>query len=409
MAHTNSVLALAFGGLGLASAASAQEIETVRRVDISASLAGTYESNLLRLPDSFVDRLGRSRSDFRLSPALSLDVALPIAGQSAFLNGLAGYEFHARNSQLNRERLQLNGGGKFRVAICSALLAVDFARQQSDLADVRLGNVVDPASEEGLVNVETRLAYESEISCGSRLRLRPTLGYRREKVENSDRRRESGNYTTDEFRAGLRYARPHFGELSLSASYRKGRYDERIVPGAQQSPPTQIYTASISFNRQFGSQLTGSASLGFTQVDPNLADVERFRGLSWSADVTWTPGTRFQTTLGASREATQSNLLSISYAVVDAYRIGTQYALSDRLTLSAGASSVTRSLRDSTLIPGAVLDTKDRTYRATARAQYAVNRRLSLSLDGGGDWRRSDLPELDYDNLTLAVTTRLSI
>jgi hypothetical protein len=393
----------------IGSAAAAQQGAGERRVEVSAALVSSYETNLLRLPDGAPEPLSGDRDDFRLSPALTLDLALPIGGQSAFLNGTVGYEFYARNSQLNRERILLNGGGNLNFAICGLFVAVTVGRQQSDLADVRQGNLVDDREDDDLTNVETSTAYEGQLSCGSRLGIRPSFGYRRERVENADPERASGNHRSDTFSAGVRYSRPAFGEVAFTGSYVKGRYDERmLVPGAAPAP-IEIYSADISLSREIGSQLTGSASLGLTRVDPNLPDVERFRGLSWSADLTWTPGTRLRATLGASREARQSNLLSISYAIVESYSAGAQYVLNDRVLLSAGASFVSRSLRDSAQIPGAVLQSEDRTFRASAGARYAVNPRLSFALDATRDQRRSSLDQFNYDNVTVALTTRFSI
>lgn len=392
--------ALGLGALSLGTSAWAQDTAPQRRFDIGASAAAIYDSNFLRLPDEPAFGLERERDEVRLTPALTVDLVMPLGRQSVYLAGLVGYDFYSNNKELDRERIELRGGGNIRFSRCSSQLGVEFSRQQSDLADI-----IEPAP---IKNAETRWLFSGDMSCRFGAALTPSVGYTHERIKNSDPARQTGNYSTDSVRGAIGFSRPAFGEIALTASYQRGRYDERGGP-AGASDRIDTYTAGARFTRDFGSQLVGSVSAGWTKVNPNLPGVEPFSGLSYSADLTFTPGTRIQATIGAAREAQQSNLLAISYAIVDDYRAQATYVLSDRVRLSAGANYTKRSLKDSSLTPGAVLQDKDNSLRLIAGATYSPNYRLNLSLDASRERRRSSNDLFDYDNFMVALTTKLSI
>jgi hypothetical protein len=392
--------ALGLGAMSLGTSAWAQDQAPERRLDFGASAVSTYESNLLKLPDAPTFGLRQKREDVRVTPALTLDLQVPLGRQSVFLSGLAGYDFYANHDELNRERIQLDGGGNLRLSTCQTRLGLRFAREQSDLADILSG--------ERLANAETRWVYDGRLSCGNGNGITPSIGYEHERVENSDPDRQTGNYSADTVTGGLGFARPVLGEFAINASYRKGRYDDRRLD-ANIPERLETFTAGGSFTRKIGSQLTGMVSAGWTKVDPNLPGVRGFSGASWAADLTWTPGTRLQATFGAARQAQQSNLLGISYAIVDDYRVNATYALGDRLQLSSGANYARRSLRDSPLTPGALLREEDKTYRLRAGASYRPSYRLTLSLDASGERRTSSNRLFNYDNFMVALTTRLHV
>lgn len=392
--------ALGLGALTLGPAAWAQDAAPERRVDLGASAVTTYESNLLRLPDNAVVGLGREREDLRFTPSVTIDLQVPLGRQSVYLNGLAGYDFYKNNDDLDSERIELNGGSRMRLSSCSAQLGLSYARRQSDLADFLTAVRIE--------NVENRVAFDGLLTCESAAGLKPSFGFGHERVGNSDDFRRTGNYSAETYTAGIAYGRPWLGDIGLDVSYRRGRYDDRpAVLGNNER--IDSYTAGINLSRKVGSQLTGSASLGFTRVDPSLAGVPGFKGLSWSLDLVWNPGTRFQAAVGASRDVQQSNLLDVSYAIVDDYRGRIDYALGDRVRLSLTGNHSRRSLRDSPLTPGGVLSGNDRTYRLSAAASYTPSYRLSFSLNAAAEKRKADNRLLDYDNFLVAVTTRLTV
>jgi len=391
---------LGLGLLSLGGAAGAQTLPE-RRLDIGISVVNSYDTNILRLPEDGTAPPGQSRDDIRATPSFTVDIEQPLGRQSVFLSGSAGYDFYRENDQLERERIELTGGTNLNLQACGSRLAATYGRQQSDLADILPG--------ERQVNTQTRTLYQGEIACRGFGPLEPTFSYERERVENSDPMRRNGNTTSDTYSVGVNYFRPVFGSVGAQVSYSDARYDRTadLPPGRTNGIKT--YTADFTFERRIGSQLTGTASIGVTRVDPSLPDVPGFKGLSYSADLRWTPGTRLQARVGLSREAQQPNLLNISYAIVDTYQGRIQYALGNRIRLTIGADYLRRSLRDSALTQGPVLQTEDRRLLLFGGASYQAGERLTFSLDARAERRRSDVKELSFNNFSVALTTRLTI
>jgi hypothetical protein len=388
------------GALCLAAPGWAQDAASQRRLDVDVSAPLTYDSNFLRLAENVPPPPGQSRDDIRFTPSLSLNFEMPVSRHSIFMTGTAGYVFHRENQELNSERLELQGGGDLRLASCAARLTGSFSRQQSDLADL--------LTPERRKNIELRTTQEVRVNCASGGGLRPGLAYVRERAENGDPARRSGNYTAQTYSAEMAYERPALGQFALGASASEGVYDERRLDVAG-SDGVKSYTVDVTFRRTIGSQLTGYITGGFTRVDPGAADVPGFKGLSWSADLTWNPGTRLQASFGAAREAQQSNLLNISYSIVDSYRGQAIYALGERIRLSVRASHTKRLLRDSLSQPGELLSGEDRTSRLGAGATFSAGGRLLFLLDANAERRRAENTLFNYNNYSLAFTARLSV
>ena len=390
---------LSIGALSLwSSAVAAQESVPQRRLNIDAQAVATYESNFLKLPRSV--RASEPRDDLRYNAGLTLDFQMPVGRQSVFLTATTGYDFHLRNEDLDNERIQVRGGGDLRGLGCGAKLSGDYIRGQSDFADILTG--------ERIANVEVRTFYVARVTCGSNNGLRPGVAIEHEDVENQGLARADGNYASTAYTAGIGFARPQLGELTLNTTYKKGRYKQRLV-GFGPRDAVESHSIGLTFRREIGSQLTGYATFGYTRVNPNLPGVRDYKGLAYSADLTWTPGTRMQVSVSASRDAQQSNLLSISYSIVDSYTAGVNYALGDRLQLTMVGNHTKRRLRDSPLTAGPVLNIEDRATRLSAGARFAASRRINLSLDAAAEQRRSDNPLFEYNNLSVALTTRLSV
>jgi hypothetical protein len=389
------------GALSFCGTAGAQLAVPERRLDIGVSVINSYDSNILRLPPGIAAPPGQSRNDIRATPSFTIDLQQPLGRQSVFLSGSAGYDFYAENNQLERERVELTGGTNLNFQVCGSTLSATYGRQQSDLADILPG--------ESAVNTQTRSLYRARLGCRGLSALEPSFTYERERLENSDPLRRNGNSTSDLYAFSAGFDRPALGKLGASISYRESRYDRTALIPAGQQNGIRVYTAELSFERQLGSQLTGAVSGGATRVDPRLPGVPGFRGLSYSADLTFTPGTRLQARLGLSREAEQPNLLNISYAITDSVQGQLRYALGDRIRLTAGADYIRRKLRDSALTPGPVLQTSDRRLLLFGGASFTAGERVTLSLDGRAERRRSDFRELSFNNVSVALTTRLSI
>ena len=380
--------------------AGAQSAPPTRTVDIQLTNRVLYDSNLLRRPSGQGEIEGFERDDFRITPGLSVDILLPISRQSVFLTGTVGYDFYARNTQLNRERMALVGGANLSAGGgCSSQITGSYSRAQSDLADLFV--VGD------LKNTEERRGIGARLTCGGAIGLTPGLGFRHETVKNSDVSRQRSDYTTNSYEADIGYSRPTFGRLAVFGRYTDSSYPNRAFLGIEDGVET--YSTGVSFQREIGSRLRGSISGGYTWVKPKLPGTPEFSGVSYSADIIYIPSERLQLAIGFSREAQLSNLLDISYSITESYHFDGTYAFGSDLELSFGTSYSTRDFELSPAFPPLVPQTGDKTYLTHVGLSRQWNDRLSSALDVSQERRDSNNPFLDYKSTRVGLTLSLAL
>jgi hypothetical protein len=370
------------------------------KLHIGFSTRTAYDSNILRTEDLNAIRPGTSKEDIRVTPSVDLDIAVPIGRHSAFLSGGIGYVFHNRNKQLDRESINLTGGGNLRFSTdCSTALSSEFVRQQTDLADFRT-RILEK-------NTEQRVGVSVGVNCTRPIGLTSSIGVDIEDARNSNVLRQSGEYKSLGFRASVGYSHPALGEAAVFASYNKGKYPNRqqLIP-ARGSEQVDFGSVGLQYSRNITRQFKGSASIGYSSVDPNTSGVRKFKGASYSLDVTWTPSDSFQGLIGASRSVQQSSTLDVSYSIINSYRLSGRYALSPEWQLNFGASHNRRNFRESPLVPVLVARGKDRTTQVTAGARFAPPGPISFSLDVSAAKLNSDVRQFRYNNVIAGLSVR---
>lgn len=369
-----------------------------RQFSISPQLRLEYDNNVLRLPDSVSTPIGRHRSDYRSSPQLAIDIVRPIGRQSLFLTGAVGYDFYKYNRQLNRERINLTGGGSISTGSCTTNGQVSYVRRQSDLDDILVSTIGRGG------NRETFWSPSVGISCGSVGGISSSLGYSHDDVENSDAFRRFGDYRADTYNAQIGLNRPAIGNVGIYTNYRRGVYDNRFLPDGR-NEIVESYAVGLRVDRQFG-RIKGHVAGGVTRVQSNTPGVRSFRGGTYDVALTYI-APRGTAALGFARSIQQSNLLGVNYSVVDSFDLGLTYNLNPRINLRSGATLTRRRLSESPLAPVAIGNTSDRTRAIRVGASYAAARHVSFDL--GATWRsrRGDLPIFDYDARILSLTLRI--
>jgi hypothetical protein len=389
-----------FAAVALAPGAAFAQQAPQRQFSISPQLRLEYDDNVLRLPDNVPTPTGRHRSDYRSSPRVELNIVRPIGRQSVFLTGTVGYDFYKYNRQLNRERINLTGGGAVSTGSCTTNGQVSYSRRQSDLDDVLISTVGRGR------NLERQFSPSVGISCGAPGGLSSSLSYSHDDVENSDPFRSYGDYHADTYNAQIGLNRPAIGNVGIYTNYRHGIYDHRfLAPGRNEA--VKSYAAGIRIDRQFG-RIKGHISGGVTRVQSNTPGVRGFRGGTYDVSLTYiTP--RASASAGFARSIQQSNLLGVDYSVVDSFDLGLVYKVNPRMSLSSGAHTTRRRLSQSPLAPtpAFVGNNNDRTRTINVVASYDAARHVSF--DAGATWRRrrGDLPIFDYNARILALTLRI--
>jgi Putative beta-barrel porin 2 len=387
------------------SAALAQNIVT-RNIGVTLNVQESYEDNVLRQPDFFPVPPGFTRDDFRLSPALQLDITQPVGRQTLTLVGAVGYDFYRRNTRLERERINLQAKANLAVgANCKPDFGLAFSRQQSDLADFFA------LTDLRLRNREQRVTFSSAIKCGGQIGLRPGASFERSVVKNSSFLRRIGNFNSTAIGASLGYVNPTLGELTLFGNYRRGNYPNRgsFTGRPNVNERVGVYTGGLRLQRDLGDRLRGNISLGYTVAEPSLRGTRRFSGLSGSADLTAQIADPLQLVIGYARSVQQSNQLDVSFTVNDNYNLNASYVINPRLVLTAGAARAERKLRNSPLLQDNLLGEKDRTTQFSGGVRFTPTGPVSFSLNATRSKRRSDTGIFDFEASTVSLGINYNI
>src|SRR5579871_3099669 len=136
MAFRNIVLVAGAAGALASPALSAPAIPAPDAPPVIAQLSATYFTNVAGSSQVLANARGLKRVDEAFSPDLLFNWGEPMGGLTLFLTGQAGYNFYARNSQLNSESLNLQAGANQRFSVCDATVSGAWARNQSNPANL---------------------------------------------------------------------------------------------------------------------------------------------------------------------------------------------------------------------------------------------------------------------------------
>ena len=396
-------LACAMGPLFLSlSAASAQMAPVLdqRRIHISLGAQGQYDSNSVRRTGDAPSAFGPHRDDFILEPRATADIVLPFGRQAAFLQGSAGYRFHAYHDFLDRETLNATAGLRLRpIRPCTANLATILVRQQSDLANIF--DTLDPK------NTETIATGAADLRCAAAAGLSTQLGYQRTRATNSAPVRASNEYESQNVTGAIGVSRQTLGALSVYGAYGTTRYPNRRPLNGPQSgreDGAKITSAGLRYERQIGTRLTGELSGGYMKVQPRLPGVPAFQGASWSADLSYDSRNRFVARLGASRTAQPSNLVGESYGIATSYQASLEYAVTPRLRLRTGLSYARRRFEQSPLYQLPSFNSRDRTISVYARLTAGNVGPVAIVFDAVREHRNAAVLVYNYGSTRLGVT-----
>jgi hypothetical protein len=265
-------------------------------------------------------------------------------------------------------------------------------------------------------NTEERRTIGAQAQCGSAIGLSPSFGYNHSETRNSSPFFQLNDSNQDAFDASLGYQRPSLGRIAIYGSYAKGEYLRRNILGLSSTIPgipldgVTSYSAGARFERNIGSRIAGSISVGYTWVDPKAIFSQKFRGNSYSANLNVRPTDRLSIDLLASRAADLSNTVFATFSVTEIYSINGTYRLNQKLALNFGSSHQARDFRQSAPTPDQLaFVSKDEFTRAYVGAVYDLNRRLRLNGLISQQRRQSDNALFNYNNTTVSLGASLSL
>ena len=133
---TGAILGAAMAGPAAAQQPAAPPtLSSARSFELGLSARVLYDSNIARGSELLAIQRGLSRDDFVYQPAVTANIVQPLGTQMVYLAGSAGYDFHERNTKLDRGNVNVQGGYTARVGICQPSLTSSYSGRQSDLED----------------------------------------------------------------------------------------------------------------------------------------------------------------------------------------------------------------------------------------------------------------------------------
>lgn len=378
-------------------------------LSINASAEVRHDSNIARTSAATAALRGLSRSDQKFSPNLNLSLGRSIGAHSVSLSSSLGYDFHRRNTRLDRERIQAGASVALSMSPCAPSFSSSISRRQSELGEVAdaFGNV------QTVSNAETQWSVGGAITCGKSFGLRPTAGITYQDNSNSSTQRQGTNKRITTYQVGLGYLHPSIGDIQLFAQQRELRFKNQFLPTGEQNGNRQR-SYGVSFSRNIGARLQGSASVNWSDVESRQPGVRGFSGVNWSANLSLKATPRMQIQAGLGKSITSSLAIDSNYNVSTDYSIGASYAVSPRINFNTGYSHTKRRFEGALgvftpgLAPVNVL-TNDKKNSVYASVDYLFSPKLKFILDGGHDARSANAAFYDYKNNRVALRAELTL
>lgn len=384
------------GLIGLSAPAAAQAgaaARDTRSLEVRLRGSAVYDGNAARSGSAQAAARGLVREEMEFRPSIAASLVLPFDSHALFADADVGYEFHSRNKQLESERISAEGGMRLRLLGCTTEMAGRYARRLSELGDVY---------DEAPSNVEETRGVRAALRCARPVGIAPLVSGSYRQARNSLAVRKRSDVNDLSLSAGLAYHQPSVGRVSLVGTYTLARYPNRPLAGREDG--LDSWQAALALERQAGTRLQGSFSLGYLWADPRLPGVPAFSGPSYAADIIWLAGPRLRGGFSAARTVEASNRLDISYFRQDRLRLYARYAATQRLTAEGRAQWRLRRFAPSSALPGGEPRGTDRSIDLGAGVSFVLNRRMTIGLDA--DWQRRDAAVglFDYQGLRMGIS-----
>jgi len=404
MRHATCIALAAVASLGLAMPACGQQArpehltDTAPKLEVDVIGDILYNSNVADSDALAAEKRGLTPQDVLFTPAINLDIVRPLGAANAFLNGAAGYVFHANNPILNRERVGLTGGVNSQLFHCEETLSGATTIQQSDLNEITL-LVVKNTSYIDRVNV---LA-----SCGRSVGFSPSFSVSQTWATNSNSEEYSNDHRLFAVTGDLGYKTASLGTFGGIFEYNQLLYYNRQFTFGPDvfTQGYNTYTGGATYATRLGARLQGQAQIAYTDLVPTIPGGAGFKGLTYSFTGDYSLGARISVIGSFSRAAQPSTFADANFSVNERETATVAYALSERLKLRLTADVSTQTFHGLLLDPTVDL-TQETIWGVNAAAILKLNRRLSLTLSLGNQERDANVARLSYSAFLAGLQAR---
>lgn len=371
--------------------------QITKNIDVGAQVGVLYDSNVARASESIADVRGISRDDTIITPAITADITQPIGRQYLFLQGSLGYSFYAKNDDLNRETADLRGGIGTRLGPCQGTASLGYTRRERGLEELVASNPREVQS--------TTTATFQQV-CGLTGGLGVSFSASAQSSESSGSAIDRLDYDLAAVSAGLVYRRTSLGEASLFVSHSKTDYSNAPLFGGV--PGYEVNSIGVSYTRNLGSRITGSASIAQTSVESESPFGGDTSGTTFAFDFGYRPSSRLNVGASWSRDIRPSAQYGRNFSIREAAAIDATYRINSRLTYDIGVSQRKISSRGGLPVNGIIVLTDSRLNEFNTGLRFDLNDRISFRLNGSYSDYETSNPLYDYTATRVGLTTSVA-
>jgi hypothetical protein len=337
-------------------------------------------------------------SEFRISPAATVNIGYPLGQQALYLNANIGWDFHTKNPEFDSERLGFGGGLQWRLGTrCQGSVDLSYSRRQTqfDLFDDAEPSAQDRtgAALSGRCNAPGRFITSFGINAG------------RFKYDTPDR--AFANSRSWGVNGGLGYQLGVRGSIGVFASWNESTYPNQVQFLTGEALKVEVVNIGGNASYRLGTTLTLNGSLGWTDVSSTSPFQPGFDGITWNLAAIYS-GPRLGARMGLGRSVSGGDGSFSNFAVVEDFNAVISYRSGPRLSFSTGYSRTKRDNRVNPLVPPEFFGVDTTDDRLFAGASYSLIRIFSASLGINYTDRSSNRPDFDYSttSITLGISAR---
>lgn len=388
-------LAAAIAIMAVANVASAQT-DDAAPFYAGGSLGVSHVSNVYRQSNA-------PNSDTVISAGVLAGVDQRLGRQHLTLDGALQNNRYSTNSELNYRSHSLRGALNWQTV--GNLSGVLSAKSDRSLADFNIGNGVTPIFRK---NIESNDEYRAIARLGVGTRYQLEGGWTQRRRDFSAEQYDRFVYRQNTGSLGL-YATPAGNvRLGLVGRHTKGHHP-RYPTGFFTLDPETLLPRDITARNDYtrddvdltarwtaGGHSTLNARLSRSRTSNSMDQLRDFSGTTGSVGWGWRPTAKLQLDLQYTRDTGQENTVRSGdlNRVYTSWQLNTSYALTGKLSLSAGANSnsARRAADSGVVLSDALDDTKS--YNLGLR--WAFSRGFTLSCQYDHTSRDSSVAQYVY-------------
>jgi hypothetical protein len=387
--------------MGASAVGGAALADEPRHVTITATANTTYDSNVAASDAATAAQRGIIPQDWIFDPGIGLDINEPIGRQAVFLKGSLGYEFHARNPQLNSQSIDLQGGVIGRTHSCEATLGGEYANARTSLQDLNVAVTR---------NIQDTETIRLDGRCGGRIGFGPTFSVSRQWTNNSAEPLRASDFDTFTVSAGIAYRRPSLGEIALLGSYSQTDFPDRdLAPGpASIQDGYRNYSVGVRFDRRLGARIQGTLQLSYAVLNPYVQSVEGFNGVDVRADISVRVSGRLTTHFGVVNGPEPTIVSNATYSLNTAYTAEADYQVNPRWTLKLAGADTMDHYKGALIVPGTDIQSESY-WTITGTSHFQLSRRFAVELWASHQERNADINIYDYSDNRVGLSLSAAI